>query len=223
MQTVLLKAAAAFVLCHGIASASDTFERVSVYLEQTIEDEDSEITFEAISGSVGLAALKVAAPDGRTVVDFKAGDSKLGIRHLVLETPEPKNDGKLPADFPAGIYRFTGTLTSGKELQAEATLSHQLPDPAHIVHPRPNERNIPVTGMQVKWNPVRDAARYVVVIEHEKTGRELKADLNSGVTSFTVSDGFLVPGLEYKLALGTIGKDGNRSFTERAFLTGTGK
>ena len=223
MQTLLSKAAVAFVLCHGIALASDKFERVSVYMEQTIEDEDSEITFEAISGTVGLAALKVAAPDGRTVVDFKAADSQLGMRHLVLETPEPKNDGKLPADFPVGIYRFTGTLTSGKELQAEATLSHKLPDPPHIVYPRPNERNISATGMQIKWNPVRDAAKYVVVIEQEKTGREIKADLSAGVTSFTVSDGFLVPGLEYKLAIGTIGKDGNRSFTERAFLTGSGK
>jgi hypothetical protein len=223
MKRAIFQTVVALVACHGVAWANDKFERVSVYLEQTVEDEDSEVTFEAISGAVGLAALKVAAPDGRIVVDFKATDSKLGMRHLVLETPEPKNDGKVPADFPAGLYRFTGTLTTGKELLGEATLSHKLPDPARIVHPRPNERNISTTGMQVKWNPVRDVAKYVVVIEQEKTGREYKADLNAGATSFTVSDGFLVPGLEYKLAIGTVGKDGNRSFTESAFVTAPGK
>jgi hypothetical protein len=219
MKRTLLSAVALLAVCHGAAWAAGGFESVSVYLEQTVEDEDSELTFEAITGTVGLATLKVVAPDGRTMVDYKAADSKLGIRHLTLESPEPKNDGSLKADFPTGVYKFTGSATTGAALQGEATLSHRFPDTAHLVRPRPEEKNVPITGMQVRWNTVKDAAAIILVIEHEKTGREVKANLPGSATSFTVSDGFLAPGLEYKLAIGTVAKDGNRSFTETAFTT----
>ena len=128
-------------------------------------------------------------------------------------------DGTLNKDFPAGLYRFTGTVTTGATLQGEATLSHKFPDAARLVQPRANEKNVPITGMQVKWNKVKDAAAYILVIEQEKTGREFKVDLPGTVTAFTVTDGFLAPGLEYKLAIGTVAKDRNRSFTETSFVT----
>jgi len=219
MKRTLLSAVALLAIWQGPTWAAGGFESVSVYLEQTIEDEDSELTFEAITGTAGLATLKVVAPDGRTVVDYKAADSKLGIRHLTLESPEPKNDGSLKADFPTGVYKFTGSATTGAALQGEATLSHRFPDTAHLVRPRPEEKNVPITGMQVRWNTVKDAAAIILVIEHEKTGREVKANLPGSATSFTVSDGFLAPGVEYKLAIGAVAKDGNRTFTESAFTT----
>jgi hypothetical protein len=219
MKRTLLSAVALLAIWQGPTWAAGGFESVSVYLEQTIEDEDSELTFEAVTGTAGLATLKVVAPDGRTVVDYKAADSKLGIRHVTLESPEPKNDGSMKADFPAGVYKFTGTDTTGAALQGDATLSHKFPDTAHLVRPRPEEKNVPITGMQVKWNAVKDAAAIILVIEHEKTGREVKANLPGSATSFTVSDGFLAPGVEYKLAIGAVAKDGNRTFTESAFTT----
>jgi hypothetical protein len=205
--------------CHGYAWADERFESVKAYLEQTVEDEDSEATFEAVGGTSGLVALKVVAPDGRTVIDFKAVDSKLGMRHLTLESPEPKNDGRLQSDLPAGVYKFTGTNTSGATLRGEATLSHKFPGTTRVVRPRPDEKNVPITGLQVRWNAVKDAAAFILVIEHEKTGREIRANLPGSTTTFTVSDGFLAPGVEYKLAIGAVAKDGNRSFTETAFTT----
>jgi hypothetical protein len=209
---------------HRPAWCVERFEKVAVYLEQTAEDEDSELTFDALSATDGLAALKVVAPGGRTVIDFKAGDSELGMRHLTLESPEPKNsDGRLQADFPAGVYQFTGTSSAGATLQGEATLSHRFPGITHIVRPRADERNVPVTGLQVRWNAVKDAAGFILVIEHEKTGHEFRVDLPGNVTAFTVSDGFLISGLEYKLAVGAVAKDGNRSFTEMAFTTAAKK
>ena len=219
---IRMVATTAFLLgtCHGFAWGAERFEKVAAYLEQSAEDEDSELSFEAIGGTDGLTALKVVAPGGRTVVDFKAGDSKLGMRHLTLELPEPKNsDGRLQADFPAGVYQFTGTSSAGATLQGEATLSHKFPGVTRIVRPRADEKNVPITGLQVRWNAVKDAAAFILVIEHEKTGNELRVDLPGSTTAFTVSDGFLVPGLEYKLAVGAVAKDGNRSFTEMAFTT----
>jgi len=205
--------------CQGLEWGAEKFDTVAVYLEQTAEDEDSEVTFEAISDTAGLAALKVVAPDERTVIDFKAADSKLGMQHLTLESPEPKNDGRLQADFPAGVYRFTGTSTTGATLQGEAKLTHKLPAVTRILRPRPDEKNVPIAGLQVRWNPVKDATAFVLVIEHEKTHREIRANLLATATTFTIPEGFLSPGLEYKVAVGTVAKDGNRSFTETAFTT----
>jgi len=93
--------------------ADERFEKVAVYLEQNIQDRDLEVKFEAIGSSVGLKTLKVVAPGGRTMIDFLAPDSKLGIQYLTLESPEPKNDGSIQADFPEEVYQVTGTTAKG--------------------------------------------------------------------------------------------------------------
>src|SRR3954449_11557886 len=110
----IITATAVFLTWHGIVWADGRFEQVVVRLEQTVEDGDCEIAFEATSGTTGLTTLKVMAPDGRTVIDFKSPDTKLGMRQIVLESPEPRNDGRLQADFPPGVYRFSGTQTSSE-------------------------------------------------------------------------------------------------------------
>jgi hypothetical protein len=218
MRALLLLSLLPAVLCIP-AQAEDRFERAVVYLEQTVQDEDAEIKFDVIGGSAGLATLQVIAPDGRTVVDFKAPDSKLGVQHVTLESPEPKNDGRLQADFPAGTYRFIGSTMDGAKLMSEAVLSHKFPEPAALVRPRPDESRVPVTGLQVRWSAVKDLAAVAVVIEQEATGRELRVNLSGPTTAFTVPDGFLLPNTKYKLAIGTVSRDGNQSFIETDFAT----
>jgi hypothetical protein len=208
---------------HGSGRADEDFEKVGVYLEQNIQDEDAEVKFEAVGPSSGLAALKVIASDGRTVIDFRTPNSKLGIQHLTLESPEPKNNGSIQADFPEGAYQFTGTTTKGATLQGEARLSHKLPDPVSLLHPRADEKNVPVTGLQVRWNPVRSLAAYLVVVEDEKTGREINANLPPAATGFAIPDGFLAFGTAYKLAVATVANDGNKSFVEISFTTAARK
>lgn len=202
---------------------AEGFERTAIYLEQTIEDEDAEVKVEVIGGETGLASLQVAAPDGRVVVDFKAPDSKLGLRHVIVETPEPKNDGRLQADFPAGTYRFTATTMGGEKLLGQAALSHVFPAPAAILRPRAEEKNLPVTGLQIRWSAVKDLASTAVVIEQERTGRELRVSLSGTATAFAVPEGFLLPGTAYKLAVGTVSRDGNRSVVETQFTTAARK
>ena len=97
MKRALIAALLLTGALHGIANAGQQFERVKVFLERNLLDKDAEIKFEATGGKVGLANLKVVAPDGRTVIDFKAPDSKLGMRALSLESPEPTNDGRVQA------------------------------------------------------------------------------------------------------------------------------
>ncbi len=203
----------------GSVVSQQKFEKAKVYFEQNLLDKDVEVKFEATGGSAGLATMKVTAPDGRTVVDFKSAESKFGIRHLVFETPEPKNDGQIQKDFPEGVYKFTGTLTTGTALQGEATLSHKLPMATSFVRPRPDEKNVPVKGLKASWTAVKDLTAVVVVIEQESSGQEIKATLPGTATSFAVPDGFLMPGLDYKISVGTVSSAGNGTFIETAFST----
>jgi hypothetical protein len=219
MTRTLLSAAILLIVSPSFAQAEDKFESVAVYFEQNATDKDAEVMFEAKGGGVGLAALKVVAPNGRTVVDFKAPDSKLGLQHITLETPEPKNDGTIQADFPEGEYTFTGSTVAGAKLTGKTKLSHKLPDAPAFVRPRPDEKGVPVKGLQIKWNAAKELAACVIAIEQEETDRKISAKLSGGTTTFVVPDGFLVPQTEYKLAIGTVSREGNTSLIETSFTT----
>ena len=214
LLSLLALAASSFAL------ADEKFEEASIRLEQNATDEDVEVVFEATSGDDGLAALRVSAPDGRVVIDFRSPDSKLGIRSFVLESPERINDGRIQAAFPAGVYTFAGSTVSGEKLAAKVTLSHSLPPTASFVRPSPKDLDIPVKGLQLKWGAPKGLASCIVILEHEKTGAKvLNVTLPGAATTLAVPDGLLVPGTEYKLEIGTVGRDGNRSFVETTFKT----
>lgn len=224
IAATFISVAIALWFAPGVAQAQaiEKFEQVKVYFEQNLRDKDAEVKFEATGGDVGLATLTVTAPDGRVVIDFKAGNSKLGMRHLTLESPEPKNDGRVQKDFPAGVYKFAGTNVAGTKLQGQATLSHTFPAPASFVRPKPDEKDVPAQGLKVSWSAVKNTASTVVLIEHEKSGRFIRVNLPGDATTFAVPDGFLLPNTEYKLAIGTVAKEGNASYIETGFTTSAG-
>jgi hypothetical protein len=226
MNRTLISVAILLLASRGLALAEEksekpgqTFEKAVVYFEGNATDKDAEVLFEVIGSGVGLATLKVVAPGGRTVIDYKAPDSKLGLQHITLESPEPKNDGTIQADFPEGEYTFTGSTVTGVKLLGKAMLSHKLPDAASVVNPRADAQGVPVKGLQIKWKPVKNLAGYLVVIEQEESNLSVTAKLPGGATTFSVPDGFLRPGTEYKLAVGTVSKEGNTSLVETSFTT----
>jgi hypothetical protein len=209
--------------CPPAAAAAENgqFEKLSVYLERNVQDHDAEIRFEVTGAKDGLAALKVMAPGERTVIDLKTPDSKLGIRSLTVESPEPADDSVVRADFPAGAYRFEGTTTTkGASLRGEARLSHVFPKPAAFEYPRPDQKDVPATALTLRWSVPEGIEACAVVIEQANSPYEIRALLPGSARSFTVPEGFLRAGKEYKLAIGTVAKDGNRSFIEAAFTTG---
>ena len=63
----------------------------------------------------------------------------------------------------------------------------------------------------------------VIVIEQAGTPYEIRALLPGSAKSFTVPEGFLRAGKAYKFAIGTVAKDGNRSFIEADFTTARGR
>jgi hypothetical protein len=211
--------AALLCLLPETAIAQKTFARTAVSLERNVTDQDAEIRFEVTATNEGLANLRVMAPDSRTVVDFKAPDTKLGLRQITLESPEPRDDRRLQADFPAGAYRFVGATVGGTVLEGTAMLSHAFPPPISLTYPRADQGSLPTSGIQIRWRPVSGLASVIVVVEQEATGRELRVSLPGVATGFTVPEVFLSAGTEYKVAIGTVSRDGNSSFVETSFKT----
>jgi hypothetical protein len=203
----------------GAVAEDGRFEKLSVYLERNVQDHDAEIRFDVTGATDGLAALKVTAPGARTVIDLKSPDSKLGVRSLTIESPEPDDDKIVRADFPAGAYRFEGMTTKGAGLRGEAQLSHVFPEPATFEYPRPDQKDVPITALTLKWSVPRGIEACAIVIEQSGSAYEIRALLPGSSRSFVVPEGFLRAGKAYKFAIGTVAKDGNRSFIEGSFTT----
>ena len=207
------------LFAQGVLRADLEFEAVAIHLEQNATENDAEIVIDVTSGDVGMASLKVVAPDGRTIVDFKSPDSKFGLRHFAVETPEPKNDGRLQKDFPEGEYTFTATTLKGVKLTSKAELSHKMPEIVASFKPAADAKDVPTKGLQITWSGVKNLKGYIVTVEQEESGHEIKATLPSTATTFSVPDGFLTPGTEYKVSIGTVAENGNMSFVEADFTT----
>ena len=203
----------------GHVAAGGQFSAATVNFEQNATDGDVEVVFTADSGGEGLARLSVTAPDGRPVVNFTGPPPPtLGLRQFRFESPEPEDDGSLRAAFPEGTYIFRGTTVGGKELESGAVLSHALPGVATLVHPE-EDAEVSAEGLRIEWKSVPGVSVYVLEIESDETDATLAVSLPAPATSFAVPDGFLVPGLEYQLGIGTLTEDGNASFVEISFGT----
>lgn len=203
----------------ALGSENGSFEAVDVRFEQNATDGDVEVVFEVNGGDGGLAKLTVLAPDGRSVAGVEAPPSRMGIRQFVFESPEPKDAEALKAAYPAGAYRFAATTAAGEELRGEATLSHELPATVYFLLPAAGARGVPAAGLAIAWSPGGTAAAYIVELAQEDLGVSLKATLPGTATRFSVPDGFLRPGTEYDLGIGSVSEEGNVSFVETTFST----
>ena len=212
---------------HGLAlgvgkdsGRSVPFAVASVRFEQNATDGDAEVVFEVKGGDEGLAKLTVVSPDGRTVIDFTAPDaSTLGIRKFHFETPEPRDVKSLKSAYPEGVYAFAGATAAGGKLHGESTLNHKLPATASFLQPRAGARDVGARNLKITWTPVKNLAAYIIRIKHRTLGANITARLPGSVATFAVPDGFLFPGTEYQLAIGTVSDEGNISFVETTFAT----
>ena len=197
-----------------------SFSKATVRFEQNATDGDVEVVFEIKADEDGLSMLKVVAPDGRTVIDFTAPDaSTMGMRQFIIESPEPTDVAALQAAYPEGGYTFTGKTFAGVAMAGTATLGHRLPATAEIQSPAPEAEDVATKDVVIAWGAVAGTASYIVEIEQDDLGLNIKAALPSSFTSFAVPNGILLPGKEYTLGLGTVAEDGNVSFVETSFTT----
>jgi hypothetical protein len=185
-----------------------------------VQDHDAEIRFDVTGATDGLAALKVTAPGARTVIDLKSPDSKLGVRSLTIESPEPDDDKIVRADFPAGAYRFEGTTTKGAGPARRGAVEPRLPRTGRvrISAAGPEGRTYHRSHLEMVGTEGdrglrhRDRAKRLGV-------RNTRTCCQGSARSFAVPEGFLRAGKAYKFAIGTVAKDGNRSFIEGSFTT----
>lgn len=220
-RTLATIATSLLLLCGG-AAADPQFEKASIYLEQNATDEDIEVVFVATVNTSGFSLLRVIAPNGRAVLDYKLPDSTIGARTINLESSELLfSDGKIQADFPEGVYRFEGILVSGEPIKAEATLSHTLPEAPTLTSLPTARSDKTAKGVKVRWTAVKDAVAYEVVLMEDGNKRDdrrkLRMNLPEGSTSSRIPEGLLVVGAEYKLAVGALLENGNRTFVEVPF------
>ena len=212
---------------HGLVVATDKpsdpaapFAVAEVHFEHNATDRDVEVVFEVKGGHEGLAKLGVIAPDGRTVIDFTAPEaSTLGIRQFRFESPEPKDIESLKSAYPEGAYTFTGATAAGKKLYSQFRLSHRLPATVTILRPG-NPTWGPVTdAMEITWTPVENVTGVIVEIAQAGGDVNITAKLPGSAAAFTVPAGFLIPGTEYELNIGTVSAEGNMAFVETGFTT----
>jgi hypothetical protein len=201
-------------------TAAASFPIATVHLEQNATDGDKEVVFQVKAQTDGLDELIIRTPDGRTVVAFKAPDaSTLGMRQFRFETPEPSDSKSLRAAYPEGVYEFSGKTSAGAKLVGKSTLSHQLPATASFTKPAPAAENVPVKNFIISWEPVENVASYIVTVDQRESDVHFMVRVPASSTSFALPDGFLSRDTKYKMAIGTVTREGNISFVESTFGT----
>jgi hypothetical protein len=195
------------------------FTLATVHLERNVTDGDDEVVFEVDGGEDGLAKLTVTAPNGKIVVEFASpGTGELGVRQFRFESPEPVEGTKVREAYPEGIYTFAGTTGLGEKLESKATLSHKVPGSAKGLSPK-DEAEVSPQNLSITWTPAKDAAAQVVVLEQEELGESITTRLPGTAQKFVVPEGFLRPGKEYRLGVGTLARGGNAAYVEAGFTT----
>jgi hypothetical protein len=172
-------------------------------------------------------SMTISDPEGRRILNFatRGRVRKFGLTELFSESSEPPF-GEFPlrkfkALFPEGKYTFSGTTVEGGKAVGRARLSHDIPDGPQIVSPAEGA-TVPRDNAVAAWNPVPepggiDVVAYRAIVERENPLRVFSVDLPSSVTSVTIPEEFLEPGVEYKLEVQAIESSGNQTITEITF------
>jgi hypothetical protein len=121
--------------------------------------------------------------------------------------------------FRAGDYRFEGLTVEGDELEGEATLSQRLPPRPVILFPSFAGQVVNRNNTIVRWQPISGIASFEIIVENEELGAEMIVPLPAGKTSLHVPVEFLARDTEYKVEVLAVGTNGNKTITEREFVT----
>ena len=190
-------------------------------------------------------SIRIEDPNGRLI--FSVNNSgklkRLGSTELFMESNEPDflEDMSLPEILkflPAGVYDFEGTTIEGKELDAEATLTHDFPCGPEITSPGDGDTVAP-GAVLIEWEPVVnkidpasptgectdstdiEIIGYQVIVDLVGSDPLKRFDIKlpGDATSVTVPSEFIVPGSEYKIEVLAIEESGNQTITEQIFMT----
>lgn len=194
------------------------FSELRMTLERNATDGDTEVVLFAKGQDDGLKRLVITAPDGRRVANIKGDGSGIGLREFNLESAEPPDLSRVLASFPQGDYYFFGRTVSGKCIAGSAPLSHRIAPASALLTPAPGQV-VGVNDLVLSWAPVGGVERYVLELNNEETGGEMRFDIFPPTTQLRVPQQFLARASEYQFAVGAKGTDGNITFVELTFST----
>jgi len=233
--SVLLSGIAALV---GIATANPHRSPVAHEAAKPIRLDDATMIIEVNSTDrdAGLqvfldgepwSKMAVFAPDGRKILDVDASGrlNRFGLTELFTESHEPEFSElplrKFKKRFPDGKYRLVGRTVEGRKLVGKARFSHDTPDGPDITSPA-SGATVPEGNVVASWTPGPQPAGveivgYRAIVERENPLRVFNADLPASVTSLTIPNEFVEPGIQYKLEVQAIEKSGNQTISELTF------
>ena len=201
-----------------------------------LEEADLKIEVNATDGDAGLQifldndawkSMKIFDPDGVKMADFEATGrlENYGLTELFSESSEPPFTqfplSEFKALFPEGVYTFRGTTIEGDTVEAEAPLTHDIPDGPDIVEPDEGD-TVPKDNAIVKWKGVTTPpgihiTGYQVIVEREEPLRVFQADLRPTARQIKVPGAYLQSGTEYKVEVLAIEESGNQTLHEVEF------
>ncbi len=246
MRVVLAMAVATYVVpIRGVARGSGDGERsdktpfkeVKLLIEHNATAEDT--GFQLFLDGEPWKRLKVAGPDGKVLLDFRAGSElrALGLTEFFFETNEPPNADvpieELLSRFPKGSYRFEGRSIDGVGMSGEATLTHDIPTGPRILSPTEGEVVDP-NGTVIRWEPVTEsiAGAPVQIVGYEVIITKpvavpapgfskpvLSVHVSGATTSLTVPKEFFEAGTEYEFEVLALEVGGNQTISSGGFAT----
>lgn len=194
------------------------FSELRMTLERNATDGDTEVVLFAKGQDDGLKRLVITAPDGRRVANLRGDGSGIGLREFNLESAEPANLSLVLASFPQGDYYFFGRTVTGQCLAGSAPLSHRIAPASALITPAPGQV-VGVNDLVLSWAPIGGVERYVVELNNEETGGEMRFDVFPPTTRLRIPPQFLARGSQYQFAVGAKMADGNITFVELTFST----
>ena len=206
------------------------FETAAMLLELNATDGDAEIVLELktdeelvqleLFGPVVLADGEEAADAGMKVISIRSSRQiGLGLSEILIETGEPSVNAVLEA-YPAGTYLLRGKTLAGMRFENAIELTHALLAAPELVFPMDGDEGVPTANLTIQWLPDPGAVGWVIEVEQDELGVNVTAELPAGTSTFSVPNGFLVPGVEYEFGIHALHPDGNVIVTEGAFTTG---
>jgi len=226
MLPVFLVALVALVLATSVRAYADDedgrqipFADVKIFFE--FNSTDNDLGLQVFLDGKAWKRLTIEDPHERKILDIKAESAlrELGLTELFFESAEPSPEEVL-ALFPAGVYEFEGRTVEGDELEGEATLSHELPPAPDIIHPAFPGQEVDSDDLVIVWRAIPGIASFEIIVDNETTGASMTVALPASATTLEVPEEFLTPDSEYKVEVLAIADNGNKTITEREFVTG---
>jgi len=192
------------------------FEEAKISFDQNYTDNEIEVVIKANGDDVALKNIWIFFPNENLMHKFvsQKNEHNIGLRKIVVETPDFEEKSIVFAAYPEGPYSFIARSFDGDWLYGTDYLFHELPGPAVITFPIDGS-TVTRDDLQITWIST-GAESYVVELENEETDQEFIVEISGEESSFKAPEEWIVPGIEYDINIGVVNEFGNITFTEQS-------